>query len=99
MALDQIPNNVQSIRFKINRNIGHAFFKMHQFPDAIESYENLVLLGNGQYLDFTTGFNLILCYYALGDQDKMKSGFLKLLQIQQIGLEDEEEETTGSPNR
>merc|ERR1719502_1067103 len=91
MALDQIPNDVQAIRFKIMRNIGHAFFKMHQFPDAIDSYENLLMHG-GQHLDFMTGFNLILCYYALGDKDKMKSGFLKLLNIEQVGLEDFDEE-------
>lgn len=87
MALDQIPNNVQAIKFKITRNIGHAFFKMHQFPDAIDSYENLVMHG-AQHLDFMTGFNLILCYYALGDKEKMKNGFLKLLNIEQVGLED-----------
>merc|ERR1719478_2028229 len=69
MALDQIPSNVQAIRFKIMRNIGHAFFKMHQFPDAIDSYENLLMHG-AQHLDFMTGFNLILCYYALGDNFK-----------------------------
>mmetsp|Transcript_19843 Transcript_19843/g.46131 ORF Transcript_19843/g.46131 Transcript_19843/m.46131 type:complete len:826 (+) Transcript_19843:62-2539(+) len=91
MALDQIPNNVQAIRFKIMRNIGHAFFKMHQFPDAIDSYENLFMHG-AAHLDFMTGFNLILCYYALGDKDKMKSGFLKLLNIEQDGLEDFDEE-------
>merc|ERR1719188_1463311 len=105
MALDQIPNNVQAIRFKIMRNIGHAFFKMHQFPDAIDSYENLVRHG-AQHLDFKTGFNLILCYYALtppaGEKDrererekqseKMKSGFLKLLNIEQVGLEDMDED-------
>lgn len=95
MALDQIPNNVQAIRFKIMRNIGHSFFKMHQFPDAIDSYENLLMQG-AQHLDFMTGFNLILCYYALGDKDKMKSGFLKLLNIEQAGLEDfDEEEEVG----
>merc|ERR1719401_1917970 len=82
MALDQIPNNVQAIKFKIMRNIGHAFFKMHQFPDAIDSYENLLMHG-AQHLDFMTGFNLILCYYALGDKDKMKTGFLKLLSIEE----------------
>lgn len=91
MALDQIPNNVQAIRFKIMRNIGHSFFKMHQFPDAIDSYENLLMHG-AQHLDFMTGFNLMLCYYALGDKEKMKSGFLKLLNIEQVGLEDFDEE-------
>jgi len=97
MALDQIPNNVQAIRFKIMRNIGHAFFKMHQFPDAIDSYENLLMHG-GQHLDFMTGFNLILCYYALGDKDKMKSGFLKLLNIDQVGLEDFDEDELDMPD-
>mmetsp|Transcript_105595 Transcript_105595/g.340535 ORF Transcript_105595/g.340535 Transcript_105595/m.340535 type:complete len:827 (+) Transcript_105595:79-2559(+) len=91
MALDQIPNNVQAIRFKIMRNIGHSFFRMHQFPDAIDSYENL-LMHSAQHLDFKTGFNLILCYYARGEPDKMKSGFLKLLNIEQVGLEDFDEE-------
>jgi intraflagellar transport protein 88 len=91
MALDQIPNNVQAMRFKIMRNIGHAFFKMHQFPDAIDAYENLLMHG-GQHLDFMTGFNLVLCYYALGDKDKMKSGFTKLLNIEQVGLEDFDDE-------
>eukprot|EP00391_Amoebophrya_sp_Ameob2_P001291 CAMPEP_0179008480 /NCGR_PEP_ID=MMETSP0795-20121207/15737_1 /TAXON_ID=88552 /ORGANISM="Amoebophrya sp., Strain Ameob2" /LENGTH=778 /DNA_ID=CAMNT_0020703565 /DNA_START=412 /DNA_END=2749 /DNA_ORIENTATION=+ len=89
MALDQIPNNVQSIRLKISRNIGHAFFKMHQFPDAIDAYETL-LYPKGQYLDFMTGFHLILCYHALGDREKMKQGFLKLLQIQPVGHQDED---------
>eukprot|EP00929_Paragymnodinium_shiwhaense_P016836 TRINITY_DN12548_c0_g1_i1.p1 TRINITY_DN12548_c0_g1~~TRINITY_DN12548_c0_g1_i1.p1 ORF type:complete len:618 (+),score=194.81 TRINITY_DN12548_c0_g1_i1:188-1855(+) len=64
---------------------------MHQFPDAIDSYENLLIHG-GEHLDFKTGFNLILCYYALGDKDKMKTGFLKLLNIEQVGLEDVDEE-------
>jgi intraflagellar transport protein 88 len=91
MALDQIPSNVQAIRFKIMRNIGHAFFKMHQFTDAIDSYENLLQHG-GQHLDFMTGFNLILCYYALGDKERMKNGFLKVLNIEQVGLEDADED-------
>lgn len=91
MALDQLPASMQACRFKIMRNIGHAFFKMHQFPDAVDSYENLLMQG-GQHLDFMTGFNLILCYYALGDKDKMKSGFTKLLDVEQPGLEDVEDE-------
>ena len=56
-----------------------------RFPDAIDSYENLLMHG-AQHLDFMTGFNLILCYFALGDKDKMKSGFLKLLNIEQAQI-------------
>merc|ERR1719393_746338 len=80
MALDQIPAHVQGARYKIFRNIGHAFFQMRQFVDAVEAYEN-VLVNDGSNLDYITGFNLILCYYALGDHEKMKQG-----------MEDEEEE-------
>jgi intraflagellar transport protein 88 len=64
---------------------------MHQFPDAIDAYEHL-LNHDAQHLDFVTGFNIILCYFALGDADRMKSGFLKLLNIEQPGLEDIDEE-------
>ena len=45
--------------------------------DAIPSYETIM----GGSPDFQTGFNLILCYFALGDADKMKRGFSKLLSI------------------
>ena len=31
--------------------------------------------------DFQTGFNLIVCYYALGDEEKMRKGFSRLLSI------------------
>ena len=36
MALDQIPGNLGAVRANITRNIGHSFFRMHQFPDAID---------------------------------------------------------------
>jgi len=91
MALDQIPAHVQGARYKIFRNIGHASFQMRQFVDAVEAYEN-VLVNDGSNLDHITAFNLILCYYALGDNEKMKQGFERLISIQQVGMEDEEDE-------
>ncbi len=92
MALDQIPNSGKDVRFKIFRNIGNAFVRLGQFQDAIQSFETIM---NANYGDFQTGFNLILCYYALGDAEKMKRGFNKLLGIPVPGAnedEDEEEE-------
>eukprot|EP00276_Gloeochaete_wittrockiana_P005178 CAMPEP_0184657556 /NCGR_PEP_ID=MMETSP0308-20130426/20301_1 /TAXON_ID=38269 /ORGANISM="Gloeochaete witrockiana, Strain SAG 46.84" /LENGTH=874 /DNA_ID=CAMNT_0027095527 /DNA_START=32 /DNA_END=2656 /DNA_ORIENTATION=+ len=86
MALDQIPNTGKEIRFKIQRNIGNAFVRIGQFADAIQSYE-AIMDGNA---DFITGFNLLLCYFALGDKEKMKKGFLKLLSIKQALPEDED---------
>ena len=44
------------------RNIGHSFFKMHQFPDAIESYENLLMhgaLGRGDNYKYYQVFTVI----------------------------------------
>jgi len=57
MALDQIPKTSKDMRFKIMRNIGHAFVKLGQFQDAIESYE-IIMEGAP---DHETGFNLLLC--------------------------------------
>jgi len=89
MALDQIPNTGKEVRLKIMRNIGHAFVKMGQFQEAIQSYE-AIMDGNP---DFQTGFNLVVCYYALGDAERMKKGFSKLLSIPPpVGEDDEDEE-------
>ena len=45
--------------------------------------------------DIQTGFNLIVCYYALGDVDKMKKGFAALLtldDVRQLREDGEDEE-------
>ena len=34
--------------------------------------------------DVQTGFNLIVCYYALGDKDKMKKGLTGMLQLDEV---------------
>ena len=39
--------------------------------------------------------NLILCYYALGDREKMKKTFQKMLQIELSVDEDEKYTTNG----
>jgi intraflagellar transport protein 88 len=87
MALDQIPNTGKEVRFKIFRNIGNAFVRLGQFQDAIPSYETIM----GGNPDFQTGFNLILCYLALGDGEKMKRGFSKLLSIPIQGMSEDDE--------
>jgi intraflagellar transport protein 88 len=87
MTLDEIPTAGKDLRFKIMRNIGNAFVKMGQYKDAVGSYE-AVLEGNP---DIVTGFNLLLCHYALGEVDKLKRTFQKLLNIKGLGTEPEEE--------
>ena len=90
MALDQIPYTQQQMRNKILRNIGHAFMLMGQYDDAISSYEHVLesrptkeLDGGERKVpgrDFPTAFNTLLCYFAIGDRDMMKRGFLTVLQ-------------------
>lgn len=87
MAMDLIGTASREMRFKIMRNIGNSFVRLGRFQDAIESYE-AIMEAHG---DPQTGFNLIVCYYALGDKDKMKKGFMQLLSVQEF-LDDEEEE-------
>lgn len=31
--------------------------------------------------DAQTGFNLVVCYYAVGDCEKMKKGFIQLVNV------------------
>lgn len=70
-------------------NIGIVFTKMGQYNDAITSFEHIMQ----EEADFKTGFNLILCYFALGDRDKMKRAFQKLLTVD-LKIDDEEKYTT-----
>jgi intraflagellar transport protein 88 len=88
MALDQIPTTGKELRFRIFRNIGNSFIKMGQFQDAVESFET-VMAGSP---DMQTAFNLLLCYYARGDREKMRRHFNKMVTISVPGLTDEDEE-------
>ncbi len=45
--------------------------------------------------DFQAGFNLVVCYYALGDAERMKKGFSKLLSIPPPSAEEEEDVSFG----
>ncbi|KAJ3118570.1 Intraflagellar transport protein 88 [Phlyctochytrium bullatum] len=87
MALDQIPSTNKDIRLKIMRNIGNAFVKMGQFQDAITSYESIMESSP----DYHTAFNLVLCYFALGDKERMKRGFQKMVSIKLQTIEQYEE--------
>eukprot|EP01006_Ploeotia_vitrea_P009677 TRINITY_DN23666_c0_g1_i1.p1 TRINITY_DN23666_c0_g1~~TRINITY_DN23666_c0_g1_i1.p1 ORF type:complete len:851 (+),score=132.77 TRINITY_DN23666_c0_g1_i1:98-2650(+) len=88
MALDQIPNTAKDLRFKIMRNIGNAFVKTGGYQEAINSYEG-IMEGSP---DIITGFNLLLCYYALGDREKLKRHFTKLLNIRKYGASDDDDD-------
>ncbi len=91
MALDQVADTNGELKLRILRNIGIAFIKLQQYPDAISTLESIMATSP----DFQTAFNLIVCYYARGDTDTMKTAFDKLLQIPPVALEGEDEEDMG----
>lgn len=85
MALDQISNAHKEMRIKIMQNIGVVFVRMGQYSDAITSFEHIM----SESPNIRTGFNLILCYYAIGDRERMKKAFQKLIAVP-LGIDDED---------
>jgi len=79
MALDQIPASGKEMRFKIMRNIAHAFVRMGNYKDAQTSYEAIM----ESRPDLQSGFNLLVCYFALAEKEKMKQCLSKLLAIRE----------------
>jgi intraflagellar transport protein 88 len=92
MAMDQIGNQSRAMKYQIMRNIGIAFVQMRQFPNAIQSFETIM----EHCPDPQSGFNLILCYYAIGDKENMKTGFRNLLAVPQASDEQEDEDDEDS---
>ncbi|GET89763.1 intraflagellar transport protein IFT88, putative [Leishmania tarentolae] len=86
-VLDETPAAGKELRYHICRNIANAFVKLGQYRDAANSYETVVE-GNG---DANCTFNLILCYYALGETEKMKRTFTRLMNCRLAGLDGEED--------
>ena len=66
--------SLQFFRFRIMRNIGNSFVKLGMFSDAINSFEAIM----EGLPDYRTGFNLVVCYFALGDSERMKKGFMRV---------------------
>ncbi|KAL7881696.1 hypothetical protein AOLI_G00085440 [Acnodon oligacanthus] len=85
MALDQISNAHTEMRIKIMQNIGVSFIRMGQYSDAITSFDHIM----SESPNIKTGFNLILCYYAIGDRERMKKSFQKLICVP-LGIDEED---------
>ncbi|XP_073848109.1 intraflagellar transport protein 88-like protein nompB [Musca autumnalis] len=83
MALDSVPNNLKQLRLKITQNIGILFVRMGQYADAAASFEFIM----SERADIRSGIHLILCYYAMGDVDKIKSTFRNLCDVQPMEAE------------
>jgi intraflagellar transport protein 88 len=64
---------------------------MGQYQDSITSFEAIMEASP----DYHTGFNLLLCYFAIGDREKMKRGFQRLTSIVSPAIEQDEDRSPG----
>ncbi|KAF5826309.1 hypothetical protein DUNSADRAFT_3650, partial [Dunaliella salina] len=87
MALDQVPQTGKEVQFKIMRNIGLAFVHMGQYQDAHQTFTTVMQ----SVPDHQTGYNLVVCSFALGDREGMKQAFLRLLEVPPYEMEDDED--------
>ncbi|XP_034473089.1 intraflagellar transport protein 88 homolog [Drosophila innubila] len=78
MALDSVPNTLKQLRLKITENIGVLFVRMGQYADAASSFEFIM----SERADIRSGIHLLLCYYSMGDVDKIKSTFRSLCDVE-----------------
>ncbi|KAH8418795.1 hypothetical protein KR222_005548 [Zaprionus bogoriensis] len=83
MALDSVPNTQKQLRLKITENIGVLFVRMGQYADAASSFEFIM----AERPDIRSGIHLLLCYYAMGDVEKIKNTFRSLCDVQPVETE------------
>lgn len=86
MAIDSTTQQNKEMKLKIKKNVGLTLVKQKRFGKAIEMYEDIM----NDTPDFDVGFNLIVCLYALGDKEKMRTWFERLLLIDIPGVDEEE---------
>lgn len=88
MALDSTTNQNKEMKLRIKRNVALALVKQKRFGKAIEVYEDIM----NDTADHDVGFHLIVCLYALGEREKMRTWFERLLMIDIPGTDEEEQE-------
>jgi len=88
MALDSTTQQNKDMKLKIKKNVGLAYVKQKKFGKAIEVYEDIM----NDTPEYDVGFNLIVCLFALGQKDKMRTWFERLLMMDVPGIEEEEQE-------
>jgi len=85
MALDQTTPDEKPLRFHIHRTIGNILVEIGKLRDAILDYEAVSMSTDA---DIETCFNLLLCYAHIGDVEKTKMIFLKMLTISNTSKKD-----------
>uniref|UniRef100_A0A8C4WWF6 Intraflagellar transport 88 homolog n=1 Tax=Eptatretus burgeri TaxID=7764 RepID=A0A8C4WWF6_EPTBU len=77
MALDQVRSSQKMIRIKIMQNIGMVFVMIGKYTEAIASFEHIM----AEKPNLCSAFNLALCYHAVGNQERTRNTFQRLVSI------------------
>ncbi|XP_061428942.1 LOW QUALITY PROTEIN: intraflagellar transport protein 88 homolog [Lethenteron reissneri] len=88
MALDQVPSSQREMRMKIMQNIGVAFLRVGHYTEAVSAFEHIM----SESPDLRAAFNLTLCYFALGEHERIKRAFQRLVAVP-LGVGDEDRYT------
>jgi intraflagellar transport protein 88 len=81
MALDKTTREEKPLRFRIHCAIGNIFVETGKLQDAILEYEAVAMNADA---DIETCFNLLICYAQVGDVEKAKHTFLRILAISKL---------------
>ncbi|KAG0555508.1 hypothetical protein KC19_12G174000 [Ceratodon purpureus] len=93
MALDQTPSAYKETRYRILRNIGNAFMRLGQYQDAMQAFESVM----ENKIDHQTAYNLVVCYYVLGNTEQMKNCFTKMLLVKYYDSDSDDENEDENP--
>jgi len=74
-GVDSINNEHRHTRTKIMTNIGSSWIRLGQFSEAITTFESI----EDGFRDEKVVFNLLMCFYAIGETNKMRRAFGELL--------------------
>ena len=80
--------------FKVCRNIGNAFVNIGKYCDTIQNYK--ATISSSPYHEICV--NALLCYVALGDSEKSKRCFTKIMSLLLNQVGEEEESLTSERN-
>ncbi|KAF6119090.1 intraflagellar transport 88 [Phyllostomus discolor] len=86
-----VKNKMFTNAGRLKVNMGNIYLKQRNYSKAINSFEHIMSTAP----NLKAGFNLILSYFAVGDREKMKKAFQKLIAVP---LEIDEDDKYISPS-
>jgi intraflagellar transport protein 88 len=77
MALDQVAQTSQELRYKIQRNLATCHLRLFKFPEAANALAQI--MENSP--EPRAAINLMVCYFAMGEKDKMMTLFAEMIAL------------------